>query len=1328
MATTDYRFVIANPSAASPFVPGDLAISAEHWFVTSQRGGTRPYIESPPRVDGQEVDLITGKVTDGMARVRVLDLEGTTGGGVAVNEEFDTTWPTRWAANYAGVYPGNPWISGFVEPPYTPGSGTGAIVGGTQLVGPSGEQSQWLSRTFTAADGIVALTAYTVDVRYNNFGTTFFLPWFGNGPVAPYPFVEAGGTRGYGSQRIGPGGPPATMSVQATSDASGNLTVLVGYDQLRGGIGFAIGFDWVHITPGNPAITGRYATINLADANARQQFLGRQAYIEASYDRGATWPHCLHSGYITDIQLPLSLVYEYGIGDTRRTERITKAFVRPTVSFNNTTMLVGGPTRNGWLPLLPFYGFPKFEIETFTPAVHNADNEMTAAGEVVLKYVSGPMPMRYKLTGDNFQRDNFDVINERARTYWVAGADGVAVLNGGRSPANNQRYSQGSFPRLVVEIVDHNGVFSTGVDSLADEYTPMSWIASPPPIFMTPSNGGVIDLALVRPWPDTLFGEGGRLRIPWNYNSAYVPPPTIGGIVEVGIRPRDINADAPLHISMHPVDVVRFLYQDYGITFDLTSYQETKDALGSQLRCYMRVTAAETIQTFIEKMFGVFGFSTRVENGERVFFVLRRKSSTPPTVTITDAELRDEGGPTYELSESTKCNQVRLSGFRFLLNTKESVEDRAWDDIAEKEQTVVADLVASWPGRGERDSVIFPIGYVAPTLDAATFGERPAEFSIPGQIYIDGVGELPFLPFARGLSESVFDRAGRGVQISTRVTRRGAGADDLQLGDEVADGASHNPNAQLDRSPSSQRGGFRTGTVLRREEQPEGVIYTLGDAGTGTVPADITPVVGDWEFSADPLDDSVVIFDIHAQDFPRNFAEDLVLANARIEIQVAFGASMPTTDGIHLTTIDPAEYTYDPTDGRYGDYKIRLGPFETTEDIWFRIRTFVPGTTPSMWTTWESLTGGLPPGSGDISALVVGTVTDTTIPLSWTNTDTANPVTVYLSPDGLSQWALVTSLPPGSNQYIITGLTPATDYDIRVVLAATGTTLTADVLTTSSGLSTLPAPVSPVAFTGTDPNIPPGTGTGIFGMKAIALLFPSIMIFEYADETAVGSGIPDTFHEFYRQPSTPSGYTASAPLGPVANDGKLRFVRAKLRASGYNDSPYTTPIGIDPWLPGIITPGLPGTIPVLPAPGAPGSPGVPSTPIPVPIPPTRFISRFTALAVASNTDATGLITTGKGSILYRVSANSPCRVRLYDTSAERTADAARAIDTEADQNDAVLDVVLHPTETLDYRLKHRVILGSAENPPVDTLFCAVTNLLASTADIVVDFHITPYEA
>ena len=130
MGELSYRLVIVDPATqvASPFTPGDTSVAAGHWWVTSIRGGQQAYIESPPTGDGQEVDLLTGRTTDGAYTVRVLDLPASLGAGVDVNDELnDTAWYTRWTGGY------NPQGVGFfgLGSPSDDLTVTGVTFGGT---------------------------------------------------------------------------------------------------------------------------------------------------------------------------------------------------------------------------------------------------------------------------------------------------------------------------------------------------------------------------------------------------------------------------------------------------------------------------------------------------------------------------------------------------------------------------------------------------------------------------------------------------------------------------------------------------------------------------------------------------------------------------------------------------------------------------------------------------------------------------------------------------------------------------------------------------------------------------------------------------------------------------------------------------------------------------------------------------------------------------------------------------------------------------------------------------------------------------------------------
>jgi hypothetical protein len=54
----------------------NLADSANLFEATSVRNGTHPYLKRAPQADGQEVDPVTGRVTQGITTVEIIDWWG----------------------------------------------------------------------------------------------------------------------------------------------------------------------------------------------------------------------------------------------------------------------------------------------------------------------------------------------------------------------------------------------------------------------------------------------------------------------------------------------------------------------------------------------------------------------------------------------------------------------------------------------------------------------------------------------------------------------------------------------------------------------------------------------------------------------------------------------------------------------------------------------------------------------------------------------------------------------------------------------------------------------------------------------------------------------------------------------------------------------------------------------------------------------------------------------------------------------------------------------------------------------------------------------------
>jgi len=100
---------------------------------------------------------------------------------------------------------------------------------------------------------------------------------------------------------------------------------------------------------------------------------------------------------------------------------------------------------------------------------------------------------------------------------------------------------------------------------------------------------------------------------------------------------------------------------------------------------------------------------------------------------------------------------------------------------------------------------------------------------------------------------------------------------------------------------------------------------------------------------------------------------------------------------------------------------------------------------------------------GAITGLAVGTATNTTLPLSWTNPASGGAIadiTVqYRTPSGTGTWVTASSTVPASQtSYTINGLTAGTAYDVQVFATNASGAGTADVLSNVStgSASTIP--------------------------------------------------------------------------------------------------------------------------------------------------------------------------------------------------------------------------------------------------------------------------------
>lgn len=116
----------------------------------------------------------------------------------------------------------------------------------------------------------------------------------------------------------------------------------------------------------------------------------------------------------------------------------------------------------------------------------------------------------------------------------------------------------------------------------------------------------------------------------------------------------------------------------------------------------------------------------------------------------------------------------------------------------------------------------------------------------------------------------------------------------------------------------------------------------------------------------------------------------------------------------------------------------------------------------------------------------------------------------------------------------------------------------------------------------------------------------------------------------------------------------------------------------------------------------------------------------TSIADNATDDTTGAL--GKYSLLSRIVADRACRVRIYQTAAYQTADAARAIGVDpTGEHGVLLDAVIEASNlTLD--LSPIAALCDGESPRTGDLNISITNMSGSTHTVAVTFTILILEA
>lgn len=1053
----NYRAVVVNPNASSPFVPGQSSMPTEHFYVTSLRRVDHPYIESPPSGEGQAIDPITGKVTDGQYNFRVIDVpepvcvlseiveqevfdmttffaDGWRFKGDTQGQGFPVTTPATTVDNALGGgwwynAVGSPgfggsvlffWIDDPGGPPYTLGPGA---------------RSTWMEKTFSG---------FTPGERV---GFHFRANWTldtGPGNI----FCELNGNRvsfPNGSYDFWTIDPSLSAFVydnyaSAVADGSGNIVVKLGGEGYAASANVNCVFEEFEIVrcvfSNDPDTTAseRYVTTWLADDFARQQLIDREAYIEETYDSGVTWVPKF-GGYLTSLQMEKSLTFDFSVGDTRRTERNRPAFrnLTPATDANlrHLTALIGGPVYRGFKPWSPEFELPTYRIIDQQAASGTRGPNEPPDGWVRLNYIRGPLPPGFRHPGSTHAANlAYNVLNERAQKFF----NPDATYNGTWPP--------GAFPGLRATLFSDPPIPVAYPVVELDDLVPLGQN-------FTVTNkvrglGRLIPISLGIGQEFT--NKGLEIVLRWGVTDTITYP--TGTYLKLLITPREPNEDFPLYWKGHPVDLAALLLTRHGIAFDTTSRDDTRTALGDDLAVVLRFTKKdEKIQDILEKLYANFGFSIRVQgDGTREFIVYRRLFDSTQWAIGTD-DLREEGGPTYENDNTSKKNRISLT-YRYFRTVNFDDEDimQAYDAIEEIENTQVADYSSDG----------------GTTLDADVYGPREEQFDLNGfaawgaDAYVAGDYEktspMNLQQWLQAQARTIFALSARGVQYATIVTRRGVtDADSAGLADTVETNIVHIPNAQLGRSPTSQRGGTRNWRIVQRVDEIEGAKLRLADGGTG-VAYGYTPTCNVRQDPNQP--EFYYVLEIPD---PTQYVTD----GAWLEVEVTISSGVPSnsTPGVFYTTLDGNAMVESDGVTPAVPYTTILGPFPENTIAWFRLRAYLVGGTPGPWSAWTSL-GGTTGNAGVFANLAVTAINATSVALAWTNTDVTNNVKVQYRPDGLGAWTDFTPiLSIGATSVTVTGLSDNQLYEFRVVrwdgVAEVGTALTAFATTKPLGIASL---------------------------------------------------------------------------------------------------------------------------------------------------------------------------------------------------------------------------------------------------------------------------------
>lgn len=593
--------------------------------------------------------------------------------------------------------------------------------------------------------------------------------------------------------------------------------------------------------------TRRFTKI-LADAEAQSQLIGARLFIEATDNPSpdeADWM-AYWGGYIASVRFIDAITVEITGAHSTRDDSTTMVWRERTAAFNITGHVMAGPTLVDWPSSKPeqrlagFQGDWWAEATVVTPTYVEFDIDEDRSANFAGSGQGGSFPPEdvrpylkdrglFRVSNNDTQRNTFKWAERNVQPYFAKGGPSSAV-----TAAWEAAGTYGWFPRLRCF------VRTIGPSLVGREY----------PVMAAPRT---VEYEGFQPIVRTskLYEDlGNKFRLYWPSTDPF-PQPTVGQLMRFQVRALDISEANPLLISMHPVDILTFLWDEQGIDYDAASALAAKEALGNFVVA-LRITEPMSLKDAQTMVCGGFGLGWRyAANGLRYVFTTRVRPAVTGRITLDD--LVNDEGVVWEVDETSRVFSASYKWKRFSVWPGEedgSNADRAFDGVMAYD--------------------VGPIVFQTADLDNKPFGSRDEQYDIPGSVYaLEGGDVAPSWSIANhvditaNLTAPILEQFGRGA-ITTTLNLNHCVL--VQEGEDWELELPHRPGFDALQSPIAQRGIVERVQCISRTPHPWGSTCTFvrvalveeGDDDIVVVPT--TPGVA----TAQPLSLGFVVHDATA--------------------------------------------------------------------------------------------------------------------------------------------------------------------------------------------------------------------------------------------------------------------------------------------------------------------------------------------------------------------------------------------------------------------------------------------------------------------------------